>query len=82
MIALVALVQRELEWPKYWSQGLPLIADSSRGFESSSRRLCFLHKSQDDLYGKIGEKSKLLVFLSTNECGGQFWLLEQSQKSM
>ena len=105
-MALVALVQRELEWPKYWSQGSPLLADSSRGFELSSRssrkflpfrsdtwkdifhceiiesQLHFLQKSQDNLHGKIGDKSKLLVSLSTKECGSQFWLLGQSQNSM
>jgi len=41
--------------------------------------LHFLQKFQDDLYGKIGNKLKLLVSLSTKECGSQFWLLGQSQ---
>jgi len=105
-MALVALVQRELEWPKYWSQRPPLIADSSRGFKSSLRSsrkflpfrsdawknifYCeviesqshFLQKSQDNLHGKIGDKSKLLVSLFTKECSSQFWLQEQSQNSM
>ena len=37
IITLVALAQRQLDWPKYWSHGPPLIVDGSRGFESSSR---------------------------------------------
>ena len=106
MMALVALVQRELEWPKYWSQGPSLITDSSRGFElslKSSRKFLpfrfdtwkdifhceiiesqsyFLQKSQDYLYGKIGDKLKLLVSLFTKECSSQFWLLGQSQNLM
>ena len=36
MIAQVALVHRELEWPKYWSHGLSLIANGSRGLRSLS----------------------------------------------
>ena len=37
MMALVALVQIKLKWPKYWSQRLLLIADSLRRFELLSR---------------------------------------------
>ena len=40
-IALVALVQIKLKWPKYWTYGLLLIVDSLREFElllSSSRK--------------------------------------------
>jgi len=105
-IALMALAQRELEWLKYWSHELPLIVDSSRGFNlllSNSRKFlsfisnawkvifycaitesqsCFLQKSQDNLYGKIGEKLKLLVSLSTKKCNSHFCLLGQFQNLM
>ena len=91
-IALVALVQRKLEWPKYWSHRLLLIVDSLKRVDLSSSNLrkflsfrsdawkvifyCiliesqshFLQKSQDNLHGKLEEKSKLLVSLSTKEC--------------
>ena len=40
-------------------------------------QLYFLQKSHD-FQGKIGDKLKLLVSLSTKECSSQFWLLKQS----
>ena len=39
VIALVALVQSELEWPKFWSYGPPLICDGSSSLLSLSMRL-------------------------------------------
>ena len=46
VIALVALVHNELEWPKYLSYDLPLIYDSSVVLSLSSRsRKCFSFRS-------------------------------------
>jgi len=38
VIALVALAQSKLEWPKFWSHGPPLIYDGSSGLLSPSMR--------------------------------------------
>ena len=40
---------------------------------------CSLQKSQDNLHGKLSDKSKLLESLSTTKYSSQFSLLEQSQ---
>ena len=55
MIALEALAQRELEWPKFWSHGPPLIYDGSSGLLSPSTRSrkCLPFKS--DAWNVIGE---------------------------
>ena len=47
MIALVALVQSELEWPKVWSHKLPLICNGSSSLLSPSMRSrnCLLFRS-------------------------------------
>ena len=43
---------------------------------------CFLQNSQDDLLRRMGEKSNLLVSLSTKKCGVHFCLLGQFQNLM
>jgi len=69
-IALVALVQRELEWLKYWSHGLSLIVDSSIRFDSLSSNLRKFFPFRSDAW-------KVILHCAIVEL--QFCLLQKSQ---
>ena len=71
MIALVALVQSELEWLKFWSYGPPLICDSSSGlllpFMRSRNWLLFRSDAWNIIFHLLARSSHSSFLLKSQE---------------